>query len=196
MGTFIDLTGQRFGMWVVIKKAGYEKGATRWWCICDCGQRKKINSYKLRNGLTKSCGCLSNHGHTAKGRISTTYHSWKHMKERCLNPKNVTYKYHGARGISICDRWLNSFKNFLLDMGEKPQDMTIERIDNNGNYEPDNCMWATRKEQARNTRKNKLIEYEGKTMCISAWEEELGIKRGTLWMRLKRGHSPQIAFNM
>lgn len=196
MSRLIDLTGRRFGNLIAMFEVGRDSvGGVLWMCICDCGNSKIIPSSGLLANKRKSCGCLSRHGHTARGKMSTTYHAWKHMKERCLNPNVDCYKYHGARGIIVCTRWLNSFQNFLSDMGEKPEGLTLERINNNGNYDPDNCKWATPKEQARNTRRNKLIEYQGKTMCMAAWAEEFGINYKALWARLQN-HSPEIAFNM
>jgi len=122
-----------------------------------------------------------------------TYYSWSNMKTRCYNPNRASFVYYGARGITVCNRWL-TFKNFYEDMGEKPEGTTIERINNDKGYSPENCKWASPKEQGRNTRHTKRITYGEKTQCIAAWAEELGINRYTLYTRLKY-YPPEIAFN-
>lgn len=201
MGKFIDLIGQRFGRLTVMEEACRNKqGSVLWKCQCDCGFQAIVNGDNLRQGHTKSCGCWSEelkviHGQRRRGNVTPTYITWASMKDRCSNPNGPKRKNYKERGIKICERW-NSFENFYFDMGERPKGLTIERIDNNGNYEPSNCKWATPKEQARNTRQNRLIEYQGKIMCIAAWAEKLEIPYKTLQMRLERGHSPQTAFNM
>jgi hypothetical protein len=170
-----DLTGQRFGRLLVKRLAGVDKSRdTRWECICDCGNTLTVTSSHLMLGHTKSCGCFRVevsrkwgesrkgisvnfvHGHSSSSRGSPrgsrTYSAWKAMRERCSNPKHQKYGYYGGRGISVCERW-DSFVNFLFDMGECPPGLTIERVNNGGNYEPSNCKWATRSEQIRNQRR-------------------------------------------
>lgn len=161
----IDLTGRRFGRWVVLKRVDNNKARqTRWLCECNCGTIKEIEGASLKRRHTKSCGCLRlelvkkrvyKHGYAMKGNRTDIYNSWMCMKQRCNNPETPDFKYYGGRGIKVCKRWCN-FKNFLNDMGEKPKGLTIERLNNDKGYSPDNCKWATRKEQSRNNRNTKL----------------------------------------
>lgn len=158
----LDLTGQRFGMLTVVCRASDVpkmggKILPRWECLCDCGRRKIVRGASLRYGKTKSCGCshyavITKHGHNGTKGKTRTYHSWDAMIQRCTNPKAGKWPYYGARGIKVCKRW-REYKNFLSDMGECPPGLTIERINNDGNYEPKNCKWATMAEQSMNKRK-------------------------------------------
>jgi len=131
------------------------------------------------------------HGHNRRGKTTKEYRSWYHMKTRCYNKKRPYWKYYGGRGIKVCDRWKDSFVNFLSDMGNKPTSKhSLDRIDNNGDYSPDNCKWSTSKQQTRNKRSNIMIEYNGKIQCLNDWAKELEIKRTTLWMRIYKYHLP------
>lgn len=150
-----DMSGMRFGKLLVISQSKSSlSGNAIWLCLCDCGKSKEVLGGSLRQGTSKSCGCV----HFSHGRSGTTeYRSWCHMIERCENVKCADFKNYGGRGISVCARWRNSFENFLADMGEKPHpSLSIERKENNGNYEPTNCQWATATEQRRNKRNIKF----------------------------------------
>lgn len=167
----INLKNKRFGRLVVIAETEERRNKyVVWLCKCDCGNQIKVQSSYLLDKRTgygrKSCGCLMSdikkkHGHTnSKGFRSKTYKSWDSMKQRCLNPNNKKYFLYGGRGITICERWLeeNGFENFLADMGERPEGKTLDRIDNDGNYEPSNCKWSTIKEQNNNRRGLKNVK--------------------------------------
>lgn len=149
----IDLTGQRFGRLVVVEEAGRDKQSkVMWQCKCDCDGTATVVSSNLKSGNTKSCGCLIEEAHTKHGMCGTPeYSSWEHMIQRCTNPSNNKYNDYGGRGITICERW-KDFANFFEDMGARPADHEIDRINNDGNYEPGNCRWTTRTKQCRNMR--------------------------------------------
>lgn len=201
-GKKTDLIGQRFGRLLVVEFMGVDSaGNCKWKCLCDCGNEKIILALSLKNGNTQSCGCMhkeqhiirmTKHGHNKKGYMSRTYKSWKSAKERCYNKNHNSYVNYGGRGIKICERWMDldsGFENFLEDMGIRPDKMTLDRVDNNGDYCKDNCMWSTCKSQSNNMRSNVILEYNGESKTIKQWSEASGINYSTLCNRLARGLS-------
>jgi hypothetical protein len=162
-GNPVNLIGQRYGRLSVIERAPM-KGACkspRWLCECDCGQSREVIQEHLRAGRTRSCGCLTReprtnvptkHGHTRNRHCSPEYCAWRGAKSRCENQNHDRYADYGGRGIRMCERWSSSFEAFFADMGPRPSGRSLERINNNGHYEPGNCKWATRAEQERNKR--------------------------------------------
>ena len=189
--------GQRFGRYQVIERVANYDCRPHYKCKCDCGNERVVSGKYLRKGLSKSCGCFgaeqrklasTKHGHSPRKGHSKEYTSWCNMKNRCYDVKNKQYADYGGRGIIVCDRWLNSFENFLQDMGIKPKKgYSLERIDNNGNYCPENCKWATPLEQGRNQRTNINVTYQGETKCIAEWAEKTGISYGKLHYRITNG---------
>lgn len=185
-----QLIGRKFGELIVLGVNFIDK---KLHCQCDCGNYTYVKGKHLISGHTKSCGCLQkktignlNRKHNLSN--SKEHRIWGNMKSRCTNPNVDRYKDYGGRGIKVCDRWLDKehgFENFLEDMGKCPKGLTLDRKDNNGNYSPDNCRWATRKEQNNNKRNLNLIEIDGKKMSLTIAAELLGVSRNTIYNRLK-----------
>jgi glutaredoxin len=199
--TRIDETGNVYGKLTVLGYARTIAGPsgskrTMWLCLCECGQRREVWAGDLRrkNGKgTRSCpDCARRkHGHTRTGWQSPEYVSWHSMLQRCHNPNNRGYEQYGGRGIRVCDRWRESFEAFLEDMGPTPgPGYTIDRHPNGeGNYEPGNCRWATKTEQARNQRKNRWIEIEGRRQLLVDWLKEFRMSPAVFYDRIRRGMS-------
>jgi hypothetical protein len=189
-----------FGRLTVIGPAPNIDGYTAWLCQCECGNQLTTITKSLRNGDTKSCGCLQKERRIIANKThglsySSEYRIWAAMKKRCLNPNTKQFSDYGGRGIIICSEWINSFETFYADMGKRPEGCSLDRINNEGNYEPSNCRWATRIEQCRNKRNNHLITYENETKSMTEWSEILGIKRGALKNRIESGWTIDRAFN-
>lgn len=188
----IDLAGKRFGKLLVIEKSEVKgkHGAILWNCVCDCGESRSAIAGNLISGTATSCGCVSYETRKLHGMTkSPTFKTWDSMKQRCLNPNAPDYPKYGMRGITICNKWLESFNNFLADMGERPEGMSIDRIDVNGNYEPSNCRWATRSQQQRNKSNSIYIEWQGERKSIPEWADITGITRKIISARIKAGWS-------
>jgi hypothetical protein len=181
-----DISGRQFGCMTVVEYAGFYGKMSAWKCRCECGTELYLHYIAIIQEVTWHCGCQSKqHG----GSGTSEHGIWCGMKQRCHNPKAVAYQWYGARGISVCDRWrgVDGFKNFMADMGPRPSPKhSIDRKDNDGNYCPENCRWATDEEQARNTAQNVNLTFNGRTMCNSAWAKELGITPEGLRQRLQR----------
>lgn len=189
MGTFADVSGQKFGRLFAVRRVANDRasGNAAFLCKCDCGDETIVKGSHLRTGHTRSCGCLfvdhgGNHTHGATG--TTEHDVWRGMLQRCRDMENEGY---GGRGISVCDRWL-IFKNFLMDMGARPSPRhSIERLENGGNYESGNCVWATSQQQGRNKRNNILVDYSGRLMVLSEAAEIAGVDYRRAWARINAG---------
>lgn len=197
-----DLSGHKYNMLTLVRVAGKNnRNQYMYECICDCGTTCVLTLAKVTSGHTKSCGCLIlkrlaerciTHG---KSNISNTeYEIWKGMKARCLNKKHKAYHRYGGRGISVCNQWINSFETFYADMGSRPsKHHSLDRYPNkDGNYEPTNCRWASVHDQARNTRTNRWIEYNGDRMILSDWASFFNVNPSTLSEHLKTKSFPII----
>lgn len=194
---------QRVGRLTVV---GLTPHANPWrmMCRCDCGAFKAISVYALAKATIKSCGCLrdetSSQNHRKHGGRShhsgitePVYYVWQQMLRRCYTVSNKAFHNYGGRGITVCDRWRDDFAAFRDDMGPRPDGFTIERIDNNGNYEPGNCRWIPHAAQARNRRNNVVITAHGESKLLTTWAAETGLNRETISGRLDRGWTPEEA---
>lgn len=186
----IDRTGEKYGRLTVIEHVPNAPGAkdtnARWLCMCECGKAKIVYGQDLKKGKVVSCGCWNEEKRTKHGMARTRiYKVWMGIRVRCTNPKERSYPNYGGRGIQICERWL-TFENFLADMGDRPAGYEIDRIDNNGNYEPSNCRWVSRKVNLNNKRDNRVIEFNGESKTMAQWAEQCGIRWDTLRSRIDR----------
>ena len=189
----LDLTGQRFGRLIVIEIYKKDKQHHYYYkCKCDCGNYKVVADYNLRNNSTKSCGCLSRENKIKHNKSNTKlYRKYYAMKQRCYNSKYSRYFDYGGRGIKICDEWKNnfmSFYNWAINNGYQ-ENLSIDRIDVNGNYCPENCRWITMEEQQSNTRKSHFIEYNGEKHTIAEWSRIIKVSPNTIRFHLNRGRT-------
>lgn len=192
----VQAVGKTFGR-LTVNRIEYRSGRAFCVCSCECGRNSVVLSSRLWNGHTVSCGCFrrelaaslsKTHGKSKTG----AYSSWLAMKHRCMNPNGTDWDRYGGRGIKVCERW-NRFENFLADMGERPNGMEIDRKDNDGNYEPGNCRWATRTEQNRNSSRTHKLTVGDETLSVSEWAERTGIKARLILARLARGWTAERA---
>jgi len=183
----IDRLGQRYDRLVVIERLPAKSKTdtnARWFCRCDCGRGTVAYGQDLARGKVKSCGCLNAERIMQHGMSHThVYHVWQAMLQRCENPNAQSYANYGARGISVCPAWHN-FEAFFADMGNRPTGYSLERENNDGNYEPENCRWATTVEQANNNRRNRIIVINGQSRTFAQWAKYAGLKWYTLRQRL------------
>lgn len=187
-----DEIGNVYGKLIVVEFLGTRNQAARWLCRCECGKCVDVRGAMLHYGSHKSCGCAR---YTANGLYHSAEHrSWTGMIQRCTNVRRPRYRDYGGRGIKVCQRWRDSFLSFYEDMGPKPSPKhSLDRIDNDGNYEPGNCRWATNRQQTQNSRRARNLTYQGETLCISEWARRYGLDPDTLAARLKRGWSTERA---
>jgi hypothetical protein len=184
-----DMTLQKYGKLAPLKIAKRDlRGNLYWTCQCDCGRLATVRADRLKMGTTKSCGCIHDKGNNTKHNLSKTrlYKTWVNIKQRCFNVKNTSYQNYGTRGIVMCNEWFNDFKKFYdwcMSNGYSDS-LTIDRIDNNGNYEPLNCQFITLKQQQLNKSDNHILEYDGISQTITQWAETLNISKYTLSSRI------------
>lgn len=202
MGKTLDLEGKTFNRITVIRRAGRTNaGKAKWFCLCSCGTEFVAVGVDIKNGRIKSCGCyqreminwsVKKHGKSK----SNLYSVWTGMKQRCFNKKERCYKYYGGKGVTVCDEWLHDFEAFFNWANENgyKEGLTIDRIDVNGNYCPENCRWITIQEQMLNRTDNRWITYNGETKSLVQWSKDLGINISTLHARLGRGLTIEEAF--
>lgn len=197
---YVDLKNQKFNRLTVLERDENKWNRVMWKCRCDCGNIISVSTNSLKNGNSKSCGCYKLESFTkitTKHHLSNTriYNIWKDMRKRCNNPNSSNYKNYGGRGITICDEWQNNFMSFYTwSMNNGYSDnLSIDRINVSGNYEPSNCRWVDRKTQNSNTRQNHFITYNGKTLTITQWGKEYNIDPHLLRYRLKKGWSIEKA---
>lgn len=183
-----DYSGMRFGRLTVGVVVGKKERKTLWRCQCDCGKTVDVQSHNLNNKRYRSCGCAVHDLVTTHGGSKTPlYRVWASAKERCYSEACKQYHDYGGRGIGMCQEWRDDFAAFRRDMGPRPVGASIERVNNDGNYEPSNCVWATKEDQCRNKRNNVWLEIDGVSGIVSDWARYAGVNKGTLMDRLKSG---------
>lgn len=186
--------GDRFGLWTAVSRAPNRGPSVYWVCRCQCGNEREVRADGLKNGRSTSCGCRPYELQTHGRATTPEYKAWTAMHQRCENPNSQRWPQYGARGIRVDERW-STFEAFLSDMGERPSGHSLERIDNDGPYSPENCRWATSLDQGRNTRRNRVLTFDGRSMTVSAWASELKIDKRTLLARLRLGWSVERALS-
>lgn len=199
MPKLIDLTGRVFGRLTVVRRSFTKKGKVYWICQCECGNERSIAGCSLKLGLSSSCGCfrkelLGNITRKHGLRETKAYRILYGAIDRCTNPKNRAWVYYGGRGIRVSEAWMRNPVQFIADMGQPKDGYTLERVDVNGHYEPGNCVWATKKQQARNKRTTRLVTYQGETRSLAEWSEILGVNYSALRFRLDDGWPVDRAF--
>jgi len=192
-----QLIGNKFNRLFVNERVQNNKhGKAMFRCTCECGNIVDVESSRVKNGHTKSCGCLQKeraryavmaHSTTHGMSGTPTFTSWTSMRNRCYRVKDKEYANYGGRGIVVCDEWRNSFQKFYEDLGERPEGSSLDRIDTDGGYTPQNCKWSTPKEQAQNRRGTQFISFNGMTKCVAEWERFVGLGRNCIGRRLKAG---------
>lgn len=201
MGLLVELTGQRFSRLVVLRKCTRTRsGSAKWLCKCDCGSEKEVYGQNLRAGVSKSCGCLSKeissingknnrlHGYATRGNQNPLYSIWAGIKSRCHNSNDKDYENYGARGIALHDEWLDNAESFIKwvisNLGDRPKNHSVDRIDNDIGYVPGNLRWATQTIQQNNKRTNRRLTFEGVTKNLSEWASVYGMSAALLYWRL------------
>lgn len=201
MAKRLQLDGQRFGRWLVLRTERDKNNKSLCVCLCDCGNYKNVSAYELKRGGSKSCGCFARELLSLRQRkhgmcYTPAYKAWYRMIRRCNSSKSDKWKDYGGRGITVCQKWHN-FEAFYADMGEPPTGKTLDRIDCNGNYSPENCRWSDARTQTRNRRISINVEFQGQVKPLQVWADEKGLRYDTLWKRLKiRGWSVEKALTV
>ena len=193
------LLGQRFCRWLVIRTAKKRGKHPYWLCRCDCGTEREVNESSLIGNGTNSCGCYRKeitrgrstiHGHNRRGKKSREFSSWNAAKKRATWENEIGWESYGGRGITMCDRWLTSFENFLADMGPRPQNTSLERVDNDKGYQPDNCIWANLTEQANNKRSNVHVVYNEQNLTLMQLANTVHVDYKSLWYFWRKRNLP------
>jgi hypothetical protein len=204
MTKLIDIIGKKFGKWIVTIRVANKYGTrTRYLCECECGTKREVEGSSLRTGSSKSCGCVSTERisklRLTHGKTKTDiFVIWQGIKDRCYNEKGNHWNSHGKRGIKVYEEWIHSFEKFELyikTLGIRPEGYTLDRINNDGDYEPHNLRWASPRTQANNTRSNRIIEFKSKRMTMAEWAREINISYKTLATRLYDGWSIEKALS-